>query len=182
MQRDTDPKHILRRHMLHKLRAVPEERRREQSACLRERLAKLLAQAPATVALYAAMPHEVDLVALVEEHPEHRFAFPRCHPGRRMSFHLVSTPAQQLEDGAFGIPTPRPSCREIEPEEFTHIVVPGVAFTPEGKRLGYGGGYYDTYLPRCPRAKVLAAAYTWQLLADLPTEAHDKLIPLILTP
>jgi 5-formyltetrahydrofolate cyclo-ligase len=52
------------------------------------------------------------------------------------------------------------------------VVVPGLAFTPEGHRLGYGGGFYDRFLPQVqvPNAGVCFAE---QIVTDLPVEAHD---------
>ncbi len=157
------------------------------SAALRARLAPLLAQMehalarPLNVALYAALPHEVDLLPLLQEHPQHRYAFPRCHSGRRMSFHVVSSPADELRPGAMGILTPLPHLPEMPPQSIDLLLVPGVAFTAEGARLGYGGGYYDTFIPRCPQARLLALAYEEQMVESLPTEPHDIRLPQLIT-
>ena len=177
-----EQKKLQRQEVLARLRAIPATTREEYSARLRGLLSPHLEGASKTIALYYPLAHEVNLLPLPQEYPQHHFAFPRCMPGRQLQFHHVTAPDTQMEPGLMGIPAPAPHLPIIAAEDFDIIIVPGVAFTHTGARLGYGGGYYDTYLPRCPRAKVLAAAYTWQLLADLPTEAHDKLIPLILTP
>ena len=58
--------------------------------------------------------------------------------------------------------------------------VPGLAFTRSGKRLGYGKGYYDTFLNRIPVCTV-GLCYDFQLIEDLPTEAHDKPVSYICT-
>ena len=47
--------------------------------------------------------------------------------------------------------------------------------------MGYGGGYYDRFIPRCTRARVLALAFEEQIYDVLPTEEHDLRIPLIIT-
>ncbi len=54
------------------------------------------------------------------------------------------------------------------------IILPGLAFTRCGKRLGYGGGYYDRYLLRAPQAELIALAFAEQLCDDLPTDSHDR--------
>ena len=167
--------------MLRCLRAIPGAERNAASACLRQRLAPLLEGNPKNVAIYAAMPHEVDLLPLVREYPQHRFGFPRCESNRRMNFHLVTSPEKELLPGAYGILTPDKSCEILHPEQMELIIVPGVAFTAAGERLGYGGGYYDTYLPRCPHATIAAAAFHQQMVPHIPTEAHDLRIPHIFT-
>lgn len=80
-----------------------------------------------------------------------------------------------------GIPAPALELPIIAADEFDIIVVPGVAFTRTGTRLGYGGGYYDRYLPRCTRAKVLALAFPEQMVGYIATEAHDLPLPLVIT-
>lgn len=172
----------LRRAILRSLRAIPGAERDAASACLRQRLAPLLEGTPKNVAIYAAMPHEVDLLPLVTEYPQHRFAFPRCESNRRMNFHLVTCPEKELLPGAYGILTPSESCEILPPEQLEVIIVPGVAFTTAGERLGYGGGYYDTYLPLCSRATIAAVAFHQQIVPSIPTEAHDLHIPHIFTP
>ncbi len=172
----------LRRAILRSLRAIPGAERDAASACLRQRLAPLLEGNPKNVAIYAAMPHEVDLLPLVSKYPQHRFAFPRCESNRRMNFHLVTIPEKELLPGAYGILTPGESCQVLRPEQLELIIVPGVAFTAAGERLGYGGGYYDTYLPHCSHATIAAVAFHQQIVPTIPTEEHDLRIPHIFTP
>ena len=56
--------------------------------------------------------------------------------------------------------------------ELGFVIVPGLAFTPDGRRLGYGGGFYDRFLPQvdAPNAGVCFAE---QLVDELPVAAHD---------
>ena len=72
----------------------------------------------------------------------------------------------------YGILAPKLDCPRLEPEAIDLAVVPCCAAGNDGRRLGYGGGYYDRYLPRtrCP-ALVLCRG---QLVREgLPVEAHD---------
>lgn len=175
-------KQNLRRAMLQTLQAAaakdPAGRR---SAALRRLLAPLL-HTPQTlnVAVYAALPHEVDLLPLVEEYAQHRFCFPRCGAGHCMDFHHVTHPSTQLAPGALGIPAPAAELTVIPPQEMDVVIVPGLAFTESGDRLGYGGGYYDRYLPLCTRAQLVAAAFAEQMLPHVPTDEHDVTIPRII--
>ncbi len=176
-------KQDLRQAVLAKLKAIPANTRKEYSAQLRKLLSAYLdTDNQLCAALYYPLPHEVDLLPLLPEYPQHIFAFPRCMPGRQLQFHQVKDPATDMQPGAIGIPAPLPQLPIVEPARFDIVIVPGVAFTTGGLRLGYGGGYYDRYLPRCTQAKLLALTYPQQIVDYIPTEAHDLTIPSILTP
>jgi len=176
-----EQKKLLRQEVLARLRAIPATTREEYSAQLRGLLSPHLAGTGKNIALYCPLPHEVNLLPLPQEYPQHRFAFPRCMPGRRLQFHHVTAPEAQMQPGAMGIPAPALDLPIIAAEEFELIVVPGVAFTHSGARLGYGGGYYDRYLPHCTRAKVLALAFPEQMVGHIATESHDLPLPLVIT-
>lgn len=167
-----------RRAILAELRGLPGEYVQAASAALRQKLVPLM-QGVEHVCLYAALPHEVDLLPLLQEAPDKHYYFPRCRPGHRLSFHRVRR-AEQLAPGALGIPTPGAELPELRPQQAQLIIVPGVAFTLAGKRLGYGGGYYDRFLPRCPAAATLALALPEQLYPDLPTDPHDCTLHCVL--
>ena len=64
---------------------------------------------------------------------------------------------------------------EIVPaKEVYGWIVPGLAFTRDGRRLGYGGGWYDRLLADAPKDAVkLGVAHSFQIVEDLPTEPHD---------
>lgn len=173
-------KQQMRQQLLALLRALPAERVREGSARLREKLLPLLAGAR-HICLYAPLAHEVDLLPLLHEAPEFCYYFPRCLPGRRLSFHRVRDAAAELEPGAWGIRAPLESLPTIEPAAVDAVVVPGVAFTLSGKRLGYGGGYYDRYLPLLqPSARTMALALPEQVVGDIPVEAYDVRVQHVL--
>ncbi len=176
----------LRATVLARLRARHSAQCAADSAALRARLFPILAEMerelgrPLNIALYAALPHEVDLLPLLREHPQHRYAFPRCHAGRQMSFHYVTSPEKELAAGALGIRTPRALLPRLAPAEVDMLLVPGVAFTAHGERLGYGGGFYDTFIPRCPQARLLALAFAEQMVPAIPREEHDILLPQVI--
>lgn len=61
------------------------------------------------------------------------------------------------------------------------MLVPGLAFSMDGKRLGKGGGYYDKFLDREPNHLKIALAYDFQLLERIPAEEHDQTVNYIVT-
>ena len=62
------------------------------------------------------------------------------------------------------------------------MVVPGLAFTLDGRRLGYGGGYYDRFLAALPAsATTVGLCFREQLVDDLPLDPHDLAVALVIT-
>ena len=61
------------------------------------------------------------------------------------------------------------------------MVVPGLGFTANGERLGYGKGFYDRWLATHPSACRIGFAYAAQVLTALPGEAHDERLDLLVT-
>lgn len=158
--------------------------RKEQSLLLRQALSKQLSdctRSPLNIAIYAPLAHEVDLIPLLWELPQHRYTIPRCYRQGRMEFYHVQSPELELEQSCMGFAEPIPSCPRVEASDLDYIIVPGVAFTRAGARLGYGGGYYDRYLLRCPQTKAIALCFAEQLVEALAVEPHDLLIPEIIS-
>ncbi len=149
---------------------------------LRRQAAALLksGERPLHIALYAPLRHEVDLTPLLAQFPRHRFYFPRCLPGRALEFRRVRRLGDDLEPGSLGIPAPRASLPRIDPERLDLAFIPGLAFTLDGHRLGYGGGYYDRFLPRCARATLVACVFPEQIVPSLPVEEHDLPVDRVL--
>lgn len=176
-----EQKQRLRREVLARLQAIPASAREAYSAKLRGRLSEYLEGESKNIAIYYPLPHEVNLLPLLQEYPQHRFAFPRCLPGRKLQFHHITDTETQMHPGSLGIPAPTTQAATIAAEEFDIVVVPGVAFTRNGERLGYGGGYYDRYLPSCTQARLMALAFPEQMVEQIATEEHDLPLPLVLS-
>lgn len=103
---------------------------------------------------------------------------------RRIIPALVEDLEKDLVPGSYGILEPNPnSIVAIDPTEINVVLVPGVVFDRSGNRLGYGGGYYDRFLPQCRNAVYIALAYQFQVVSDLSTmvEAHDQKIHFLVT-
>ena len=62
------------------------------------------------------------------------------------------------------------------------VIVPGLAFTPMGVRLGQGGGWYDRFLPDVrPDCTVIGVGFASQVVDELPEERHDVRVDLVVT-
>lgn len=102
----------------------------------------------------------------------------------RLDLYEVRDPARDLRPGTWGIHEPRPDlCRRAVPEDIGFVLVPGVAFDPEGGRLGYGGGFYDRLLAalQAERPALVAAAFEVQMVKEVPLEEHDARVSAIIT-
>ena len=85
-----------------------------------------------------------------------------------------------MAPGAYGIPAPLGD--PDDPSVIDIVVVPGLAFTRDGQRLGQGGGYYDRFLPKLRLDCVTAGVcFREQIVAALPTEVHDQPVGRVVT-
>ena len=71
--------------------------------------------------------------------------------------------------------------KTITPDNSTLIIVPALAFDKEGYRIGYGGGYYDTYFENNPHGYKIGIAFDEMILNHVPRETHDKPIDMLIT-
>ena len=69
----------------------------------------------------------------------------------------------------------------IKIKEVDVFLVPGVAFTVSGKRLGRGGGYYDKLLSKYPDTLKIGITFNERIMQDLPTESHDISMDYVFT-
>lgn len=113
-----------------------------------------------------------------------RLVLPRVDRDARMlALHAIADLDADVVRGCLGIPEPREACASIAPSDVDFVLVPGVAFDAEGRRLGYGGGFYDRLLPLMrPGAALVAGAFDEQVVDAVPAASHDARVPLVLTP
>ena len=78
-----------------------------------------------------------------------------------------------------GIPEPIAD-EPVADDENALVLMPGVAFTEKGERIGYGGGYYDRFLAAEPNHPTIALCYEFQMVASLPTEEFDIPVDCVL--
>ena len=97
------------------------------------------------------------------------------------SLELREYEPEAMTSGYKGIMEPGEGSRLCDVSEVSLAVVPGLAFDPSGRRLGRGKGYYDRLLPKldCPR---IGVCFDSHLLDEVPVEAHDVLMDLVITP
>jgi len=109
-------------------------------------------------------------------------AYPRVdRTGDTLTFRQVMADSD-LTPGWRGLLEPSPEASPLGPEAFAIVLVPGLAFDPFGGRVGQGGGHYDRFLSKLPRAALrVGVGFACQVLPRVPTDAWDEALDVIIT-
>ena len=149
-----------------------------------EKLAELFRAHPlykAAKSIYGYMPYnqEVRTVPMLEQalRDGKKVAVPKCY-GNEMKF-IYLDDLTKVSKGYAGIPEPIAD-EPVAHDETALVLMPGLAFDPQGHRIGYGGGFYDKFLSREPNHPTLALCYDFQMLPHLDTEEHDIPVDMVL--
>ena len=174
-------KKALRTEIREKKRALTER----QILCASSRLAELLYRHPLyqnAKSLYAYLSYNQEVRTLPilarAQRDGKRVAVPKVF-GEEMRF-LWLDDLSAVAPGAYGIPEPVADAPEAQ-DETALVLMPGLAFDPQGRRCGYGGGFYDKYLAAHPQHPTLALCYDFQLYPQLDTDTHDIPVDAVLS-
>ena len=133
--------------------------------------------------LFVGVKAEPDtrLLRDVAHHAGKRVVLPRV-VGRD----IVALPdAGMLEVSNFGVPEPAfpsPESSAVSPDEIDLVIVPGLAFDADNFRVGYGGGFYDRFLPTLRAdAVTIGVGFVEQLVEAVPRQAHDVALHRVVT-
>lgn len=184
----------MRQTLLHWLSEAPSPAPTASAACCH-----LIEQLPEftqadTVLAYMALSEEADCSALIEAAAQHgkQVALPRVQPGTSdMDFFLLDKTAPlstQTTVGAWGIQEPLTTLRRFELETAAgriFMIVPGVAFSSDGARLGHGKGFYDRYIARLAHSAASVClcgfCFSVQCVAQVPTDCYDRRMDIVVT-
>ena len=162
----------LRKQVLQDMKAIPREQKQAMDQALTERFLKHpFYQEAKVIATYLSFPHEFQTQELIEQALKDgkKVLIPKTYPKGRMDF-VVYDP-QQLVKTSFGLLEPQGDLEVVDASQIDLIHVPGLVFTREGYRIGYGGGYYDRYLKHFT-GHTLSTVYPCQI-RDFSPENHD---------
>ncbi len=175
----------LRREVLERVKEQGLNMKAEKDKIIGKRLSALPDYKNAKyVAFYHSFAGEVDTRTLIEE---------ALALGKRVGLPVVAKNDMELREirdagpglkkGPFGIMEPdKMSSEPFSGEKLDVIIVPGVAFTAEGARLGRGKGFYDRFLKTLPSGvKKIALAYDCQIVDNMPTAAHDVPVDIVVS-
>ena len=170
----------LRKAIREKKRAMTPEQIETASAKLGELFAACEAYRNAS-AIYGYLPYnqEVRTVPMLERalREGKRVAVPKVI-GDEMRF-IWMQDLSAVEQGYAGIPEPVADGPVADDPEAL-VLMPGLAFDPQGHRIGYGGGFYDRFLAKEPNHPTVALCYDFQMLPVLETEEFDIPVDCVL--
>lgn len=134
-----------------------------------------------TVFCYVGTEGEIDTIPILQEILKQgkTLGVPKCISDGVMQVYEIKS-LDELEEGSYGIPEPGEGCRCIDLKEIELAFVPCLTCSRDGKRLGYGGGYYDRYLEK---GKFLKAALCREALLEeeIPIEKFDIRMDVVIS-
>lgn len=136
-----------------------------------------------TIGITISNPPEVDTYFIIKQAwlEGKNIAVPRCKTEeKQLDFRFISS-FDQLENIYIHLWEPKIEVTQtVTKEEIELLVVPGLAFTKDGYRVGFGGGYYDRYLVDFDN-QTISLAFAEQLVAEMPIDTYDKPVKQIVT-
>jgi 5-formyltetrahydrofolate cyclo-ligase len=189
--RRTAAKQLLREAVLRDRDALSDTQRAVDALACETRLLQLPAfQNAKTVLSYMSFGSELNTHAILRQSLQRGKAvvLPRmvkpsgAQTLPELAIHQVLAESD-LTAGPWGILEPHANSAAATFATVDLVLVPGVAFDRRGRRLGYGKGYYDRLLPaRRANCLLVALAFDFQLVDEVPVSAHDVSIDLLITP
>ena len=162
----------LRKQVLQEMKAISQEQKQAMDQALTDQFLKHpFYQEAKVIATYLSFSHEFQTQGLIDQALKDgkKVLIPKTYPKGRMEF-VVYNP-QQLVKTSFGLLEPQGDLEVVDASQIDLIHVPGLAFTTEGYRIGYGGGYYDRYLEHFT-GQSLSTIYPCQV-QEFNSEDHD---------
>lgn len=176
---ETMDKSLLRREVRARVATIAADEKRIRSQYICNEVKKHLAVSGArVVALFSPLGYEPDIWPLVESMASTvSVVLPRVE-GDIMNFYVYDRNSMAV--GSFGINEPQNSVG-VAACEIDAVVVPGLAFSVDGARMGRGKGYYDKYLSQSDfSALKIGVCYREQLVPHIPTEPHDVSMDVVI--
>jgi 5-formyltetrahydrofolate cyclo-ligase len=183
----TPDKPSIRREVLGRRDAMSQDDRRKKSELIAARLSdEPEYKGASTVLFYVNFRSEVQTRGLLEAALKSgkRVVVPKVdRKAHELKLFEITDPGRDLESGYMGIYEPvEAAARPADSAEIDLVVLPGVGFDLKGRRLGYGGGYYDRLIARLnPGTHLVALAFELQMCDAIPAEEHDKPVDKIIT-
>ena len=173
----------LRQKMLAMRRALSANETESRSSSLKENILSLPEYKNAKkIMAFLAMKGESNLDGFIRQAllDGKEVYIPVCLPERQMEAGRLIDMAH-FEKGPLGLRNLPAGYEVTSPESLDLVLIPGLAVSQEGIRLGMGAGYYDRYLARVPFEKRVAALWDFQVIPDIPSEPFDQKIAKIVT-
>ena len=179
-------KEALRKELLAKREKYTPEQTDEISDAIFRKIEELdCFKKAACILIYVTFGTELNTIPFLRRCIEYgkKTLTPICHKDRSMTLALTSSFPEGFEKTPYGIlEIPADKAQAVSEEELDLIIVPGLAFTLEGDRLGYGGGYYDRLFSKIPDKTVkLCPSFDDFIIKEIPVSEYDRKVDIIIT-
>lgn len=173
------------------LRKYEKSRRKNLSSIEKKRIDKIICEnllasdafkQAEIIFAFSPLEIEIDITSVLEASlREKKLALPKCYSkNKKMAFYLIKS-LSELKISEYNILEPlEDKDNEIMPNENTLIIVPGLVFSKNGERVGFGVGYYDRYLAD-NKAKTISICYEKSIVDRIETNIYDIRIDEIIT-
>ncbi len=148
---------------------------------------KIMAQTPIdkakTVAAFAPTAFEVDIFPVINalQKKDITVALPRIVGKGLLCFHQFLGQPELVESCFPGFFEPKATAPIIDINTFDYLLIPAVAIDKNFNRLGYGGGFYDRFLPKLVSVYSCVPIFSCQRTETVPVEAHDYPVDIALS-
>ena len=181
-QNEQKNKGKLRKYLLNQRRQIDHEIWQQKSQALCDRLSNWhVFQQAQNILAFTSYKQEPDLSYLWQRFPEKNWGFSRCLE-KDLIWHQVDVANfdHDMTTGSFGILEPLPNLPLMNLENIDLILIPAIACDRQGYRLGYGGGFYDRWLPKSRGIKA-GIIFDEFYLEDIPHDVWDVPLELIIS-
>ena len=177
-------KNEFRKKCIEERKQIPQAEKEKASEIVFNKLTSMdIYKKAESIFIYVSMKNEVSTVDIINKafSDGKTVAVPISLDNRDMYFVKIDSLSDMVKT-KLGIYEPV-AVREDEifPDDKTLLVAPGTAFDENGLRLGFGGGYYDTYIEKFKIKNTAALAFDIQIKKEIPYESHDKTMNCVIT-
>lgn len=133
--------------------------------------------------VYVSVNDEVDTLHIINYllQKGKKVAVPKCGRVGHMDFYFISS-LDELSPSMYGIPEPEgEKSKKVDVVKDALCIVPGIAFDISGRRIGYGGGYYDRFIEKHSDMLTVGFCYDNLIYDNVPYEKHDRCVDYIIT-
>lgn len=141
-------------------------------------------RAAGTIMFFVSFGSEIDTVPMIRRALEDgkQVAVPRADRcARKLMPYEVRDLPSDLAPGEYGILEPKPHLPPVPLDGIDAVIVPAVAWSEDGFRVGYGAGYYDRFLSQIPTAVRIGLGFELQVVSEVPHGPHDLPVNLLVT-
>lgn len=175
----------IREIVLKRILSLTGEQKRSKSLAIISRLKQLEEFSKAkTVMTYVSKSDEVDTIELIKDMLKSgkRVIVPAIDKEKKELIPFEISSLEELSPKAFGVMEPKPNdAKVVDLNEIDLVVVPGRAFDKKCNRLGRGMGYFDRFLKKQIRGKVIGLAFSEQIFESIPVDENDVKVDAVVT-